>query len=492
MSNRSESPDYYQGKKRNQEEEVNIIWQESDDVYKPITKNLRDFMAQKGINLQPEERVSGVYINADALRNLKAHLKTNLSVEQGGILFGNAYQDPELGIYVDITAAVAAPATVGTGAHLDFTPNSWTGIMDYAKAQHPDDNIVGWYHSHPNLSAFMSGTDMNTQRAFFYHPWCLSIVYDPCREDMKFFLGRTAQQVIPEIYGNVGANYRLNSDNYNRGSDYHDINDNVNTTSENSAIAWQEQSSQNRRRPKKKLDILQLLTFLGIVVIVLLLLANLLGLGNIFNSQQPVPDSPVIHQEDSPFYFDLQEMSSKDFQNLSELSKSYPEYLNSSVLKGGNTLGGGGKVKLLKAQAKPSQTNSIQSVDLEYQEIDLSGTTGVNITDDRSIFDSSFLLKFSNIQENEINIPNDLSILDSSSFQKYSNIQQKSIPIPITSANQGFIFFMYSYDSNQNQIGSGKSVKNVIYIPNRIKYRTENTPQAKTIEIKNYIDYEQQ
>lgn len=172
-------------------EEINIVWQESDDVYKPIPKNLRDFMAQKGIYLQPEESESvyGVYINADALSNLKAHLKSNLRVEQGGILFGNAYEDTELGIYVDITAAVAAPATVGTGAHLDFTPNSWTGIMDYAKAEHPDDNIVGWYHSHPNLSAFMSGTDMNTQQAFFYHPWCLSIVYDPCREDMKFFLG---------------------------------------------------------------------------------------------------------------------------------------------------------------------------------------------------------------------------------------------------------------------------------------------------------------
>ena len=97
MSNRSEFPDSYQNRRRNQQEEVNIIWEESDDVYKPIPKNLSDFMGQKDINLQPEESVYGVYINADALSNLKTHLKTNLKVEQGGILFGNAYEDSELG-----------------------------------------------------------------------------------------------------------------------------------------------------------------------------------------------------------------------------------------------------------------------------------------------------------------------------------------------------------------------------------------------------------
>jgi len=125
-------------------EEINIVWQESDDVYKPIPKNLRDFMAQKGIYLQPEESESvyGVYINADALSNLKAHLKSNLRVEQGGILFGNAYEDTELGIYVDITAAVAAPATVGTGAHLDF--NLILGQELWTMLRHNIQTIILW------------------------------------------------------------------------------------------------------------------------------------------------------------------------------------------------------------------------------------------------------------------------------------------------------------------------------------------------------------
>ncbi|NCR15895.1 MAG: hypothetical protein GPJ22_00470 [Microcystis aeruginosa LL13-03] len=415
-------------------EEINIVWQESDDVYKPISKNLSDFMEQKDINLQPEESVYGVYINADALSNLKAHLKSNLRVEQGGILFGNAYQDTDLGIYVDITAAVAAPATVGTGAHLDFTPHSWTGIMDYAKAQHPDDNIVGWYHSHPNLSAFMSGTDMNTQQAFFYHPWCLSIVYDPCREDMKFFLGRTAQQIKPKIYGNVGAN--LQDEKYQE------------ERTDKDKIGGRDNPPRNTKRPKQNSDVIRILILSVIIVIFLFLLANLLGLGNIFNSQQ----------HNSPFDFYIEEMSSKDFQNLRELSNSHPEYLKSSVIKGGDKLGSGERVKLLVA--KPSQKQSIQSVNLKYQEIDLSRK--IDIVDARSIFDPHFDLYFQG-----------------------TNIQPGIIPISVDeNADKGFIFFMYSYNSNPNQGDLGKSVESVdsvIYIPNRIEYLTKNTSHLQRI-----------
>ena len=413
-------------------EEINIVWQESDDVYKPIPKNLSDFMEQKDINLQPEESVYGVYINADALSNLKTHLTTNLRVEQGGILFGNAYQDTGLGIYVDITAAVAAPATVGTGAHLDFTPHSWNGIMDYAKAQHPDDNIVGWYHSHPNLSAFMSGTDMNTQQAFFYHPWCLSIVYDPCREDIKFFLGRTAQQIQPKIYGNVGANLQSEKAQEKRTD----------------KIGLPDNRQRKTKRPKQNSDVIRILILSVIIVIFLFLLANLLGLGNIFNSQQ----------HNSPFDFYIEEMSSKDFQNLRELSNSHPEYLKSSVFKGGDKLGSGGRVKLLVA--KPSQKQSIQSVNLKYQEIDLSRK--MDNVDARSIFDPHF-----------------------DTYFQGKNIQDRSIPISVgENADKGFIFFMYSYNSNPNQGDLGKSVESVdsvIYIPNRIEYLTKNTSHLQRI-----------
>ncbi|MCL2925514.1 MAG: Mov34/MPN/PAD-1 family protein [Trichodesmium sp. MAG_R04] len=177
----------------NQNSEPNkIVWVESEDVYKPIRKLIKDFKSERGITNTKKERV---YITEIALQNLREHLCSNITVEQGGILFGNAYVDPQYTVYVEIKSAVAAPSTIGTGAHLEFTSASWQGIMDYAKITHPQENIVGWYHSHPNLGVFMSGTDMNTQRAFFYHPWCVSIVYDPVRDDIAYFLGANARRV---------------------------------------------------------------------------------------------------------------------------------------------------------------------------------------------------------------------------------------------------------------------------------------------------------
>ena len=168
-----------------------IEWVECEDVYKPIEKPIKEFLAERKVYFTYTQ----VYILHSAVTALKTHLEANTTVEQGGILFGQAYNDSEHGIYVEITAAIPAPATIGTGAHLEFTSDSWQGIMDYAKSTHPEANIVGWYHSHPNIGVFMSGTDMRTQRAFFYHPWCVSIVYDPVKKQIGYFLGEEAKPI---------------------------------------------------------------------------------------------------------------------------------------------------------------------------------------------------------------------------------------------------------------------------------------------------------
>lgn len=172
-----------------------IDWVECEDVYKPNEKPIQEFLAQRVI----KPPFPQVYILEEVRDTLTSHLQADVSVEHGGILFGQAYTDSEHGVYVEITAAVAAPRTIGTGAHLEFTSESWQGIMNYAKEAHPEANIVGWYHSHPNLGVFMSGTDMRTQRAFFSHPWCVSIVYDPVRDDIGYFLGANAKPVQPSI-----------------------------------------------------------------------------------------------------------------------------------------------------------------------------------------------------------------------------------------------------------------------------------------------------
>jgi len=47
--------------------------------------------------------------------------------------------------------------------------------------------IVGWYHSHPGHTCFLSRTDLETQRTMFDQPYHTALVIDPLNEDVKTF-----------------------------------------------------------------------------------------------------------------------------------------------------------------------------------------------------------------------------------------------------------------------------------------------------------------
>jgi proteasome lid subunit RPN8/RPN11 len=183
-----------------------VVWHDCVDVYRPVKKPMEKFLQESRIDLADvdlAEEFSPVYVQTEAYQNILKHLKLDVEREQGGILFGNAYEDPQKGIYVKIVNAIPAPNTFGSKVHLQFTAKTWQGIMDYAKEIYPYENIVGWYHSHPNIGVFMSHTDMKTQESFFYHPWCLSIVYDPVRHEIGFFLGKKARAIYPVIFSST-------------------------------------------------------------------------------------------------------------------------------------------------------------------------------------------------------------------------------------------------------------------------------------------------
>ena len=68
----------------------------------------------------------------------------------------------------------------------------WQRVND-----HIDDKnvVIGWYHSHPNLSAFFSSTDRYTQRNFFNNDYSVGLVIDPVRNEEKLFLGRDSEEL---------------------------------------------------------------------------------------------------------------------------------------------------------------------------------------------------------------------------------------------------------------------------------------------------------
>ncbi len=77
--------------------------------------------------------------------------------------------------------------------------DSFEKLFDQLDKIDYDYQIIGWYHSHPNYSSFMSPTDADTQQRMFKHPYQYAIVIDPIRFDMNAFtLDQTRKNKVKE------------------------------------------------------------------------------------------------------------------------------------------------------------------------------------------------------------------------------------------------------------------------------------------------------
>ncbi len=439
-----------------------IVWEESNDIYQALEKNIDEFIREKGID---RTQKSSVYIKANALENLIEHLGSNLKVEQGGILFGRAYQDSSFGIYTEITEAVAAPHTIGTSSHVEFTVDSWMGILDYAKEQLPGEKIVGWYHSHPNIGVFMSGTDMNTQRRFFYRDWCLSIVRDPVRNEIGYFLGNTAREVRPVIYDDRGNLY-LDNDIVDR------LKEKNKTDTLDSDVSFNIKGISDRetRQLLTHNKVVNWILFKTLIFLTLITISFSLFLflyrKEIFNpslSQVPVISAPT-------FKVYMKRMPVAVFTYLNNGGKDLLRY---PIVNFEDNISKGDEITVLViSQEGQKKDEDVKNIELDFDAINLEGE-GVEIDSD---------------------------LLSSISYEQYPQIKTKTkTPKKISldrflQTREGLIFFMYSSSPHPSLVeNSSKSnpesnskkiiVSDLIYVPRNIEYKnSNNTPKKIKID----------
>lgn len=117
-------------------------------------------------------------------------------VEQGGVMLGRVRRyKKEIYNYVE---SIALADTKGSPAFVEFTPAMWADMQDQLSLTNENRGadeqlfIVGWFHTHPNMSVFMSGTDRNTQNLNFWQDWQASLVLNPQGKNYKAFFGKNA------------------------------------------------------------------------------------------------------------------------------------------------------------------------------------------------------------------------------------------------------------------------------------------------------------
>lgn len=127
-------------------------------------------------------------------RKVVDHLSQDTTREHGGFLLGyEILGDESASPTVFVTDAIAAQCTEGSPVRLTFTTETWRDldkqITDKYKEPGEVPQRIGWYHSHPNISIFLSHWDLDVCKTYDRRKYPIALVIDPVQNRGGFFVG---------------------------------------------------------------------------------------------------------------------------------------------------------------------------------------------------------------------------------------------------------------------------------------------------------------
>lgn len=128
-----------------------------------------------------------VYLSSSADGKIRKHAEQNSAsrLEVLGFLLG------EVRTWKGVTYTVIRDAATtdlrSSASNVRFAPEAYPKLFHQLDRSGFDYVIVGWYHSHPGHTCFMSKTDVETQLASFREPYHVALVIDPVNREVKTF-----------------------------------------------------------------------------------------------------------------------------------------------------------------------------------------------------------------------------------------------------------------------------------------------------------------
>jgi proteasome lid subunit RPN8/RPN11 len=145
-----------------------------EQIYQSLPENsplVREFCYIPGEMFQ-------VYIHRNALKDVHKHALDGLKdgKEVAGVLMGRHLFDDKYNVeFIEILDVVQVQSSRSTSVDVNIPANEWGRIQVYVENS-TNYKIVGWYHSHPRMKAFMSSVDRSTQLDHFNHSGQVAIV----------------------------------------------------------------------------------------------------------------------------------------------------------------------------------------------------------------------------------------------------------------------------------------------------------------------------
>ena len=161
----------------------------SDPELPNLTSPRRDAdiaLAPSGPALGERAPTTVVLVAEPVWEQMRQHGRVDTSREQGGLLVGTTGAG-RTRLFVSVEATIPAPQVRSDRTSITFTHESWAQINSIKDNDYPDQDIVGWYHTHPGFGIFLSDYDLFIQRNFFAAPWQVAVVLDPASGESGVF-----------------------------------------------------------------------------------------------------------------------------------------------------------------------------------------------------------------------------------------------------------------------------------------------------------------
>ena len=133
-----------------------------------------------GKGAQSEKKVSDsseqIIISSLSLLKMLKHGRAGVPMEVMGLMLGSFVDE-----YTTKVVDVFAMPQSGTGVSVEAVdPVFQTKMLEMLKQTDRQENVVGWYHSHPGFGCWLSGVDVMTHQAFEkLDPRNIAVVVDP-------------------------------------------------------------------------------------------------------------------------------------------------------------------------------------------------------------------------------------------------------------------------------------------------------------------------
>lgn len=140
----------------------------------------------------PEQSIpGGPYVASGVREEIYDHVFSSLNAEVGGVLIGRLREDGS----PLVTSIIPALEAEGGRSRVTFTHEAWSVIHATLDRDHPGEEILGWYHSHPGFGIFLSEHDLFIHRNFFGRAEQIAIVVDPYAGSEGLFVWRQGEVV---------------------------------------------------------------------------------------------------------------------------------------------------------------------------------------------------------------------------------------------------------------------------------------------------------